>query len=49
MKILSDNQSTLNKFIIKPTALVECHFCRENIHRANLQLHYDIKCPMRFK
>jgi len=49
VKILSANQPTLDKFLVKPTAFVECHFCRENIHRANLQLHLDIKCPMRVK
>jgi len=47
VKTLSVGQLTLDKFVVKPTAFVECHFCRENIHRNNLRLHLDIKCPMR--
>lgn len=49
MKILSANQTTLVKFIIKQTEIVECQYCRQNIHRRNLQLHVDIKCPVRNK
>ncbi len=47
VKILSIAQIPSDKFYFKPTAFVECHFCHENIHKNNLRLHVDIKCPMR--
>jgi hypothetical protein len=47
VKILSIVQPTSDNFYIKPTAFVECQFCHENIHKNNLRLHVDIKCPMR--
>jgi hypothetical protein len=47
VKILSVVQSTSDNFFIKPTGFVECLFCHENIHKRNLRLHVDIKCPMR--
>ena len=47
IKILSVIQPTSDKFLNKSTAFVECHFCHKNIHKDNLQLHVDIRCPMR--
>jgi len=49
MKLLSADQSALDKFLVKPTAFVECHFCHESVHKTNLRLHLDMKCPMRIQ
>lgn len=46
VKVLSVDQPTLNKFLVKPMNFVECQFCHETIHKDNLQLHLDMKCPM---
>ena len=47
--VLVDQCNAPSNDPLHPKALLACHLCGERVHRVNLQLHLDMKCPMASK